>query len=218
MPAGASNVIVSSRLLAEVGPFDGGLRRTADWDMWLRLARHGPPAWVRSPLVANCIHGTNMFKDMTILFQELDVLARRHQIPVDRARHYRWAAWHALVDGQRWKALRYYGGAIRQGDLRSIGRARLPCSDRLEQTVRERRCATNGPQTLAAGSMISDNRSAVRTDESARDCSEQPVPYNDRVAGLHERLHVYADRRLLAVDLADHLNTSRRGTLGHASC
>jgi glycosyltransferase involved in cell wall biosynthesis len=123
VPAGASNVIVSSRLLAEVGPFDGGLRRTADWDMWLRLARHGPPAWVRSPLVANCIHGTNMFKDMTILFQELDVLARRHQIPVDRARHYRWAAWHALGDGQRWKALRYYGGAIRQGDLRSIGRA-----------------------------------------------------------------------------------------------
>ena len=56
-----------------------------------------------------------MFKDMTIMFQELDVLARRHGIPVDRARHYRWAAWGALVDGRRWKALRYYGGAIAAG-------------------------------------------------------------------------------------------------------
>src|SRR4029450_5934077 len=75
VPAGASNVIVSSRLLSQVGPFDPGLRRTADWDMWLRLARDGPPAWVRSPLVANCIHGANMYKDMSILFHELDVLA-----------------------------------------------------------------------------------------------------------------------------------------------
>jgi glycosyltransferase involved in cell wall biosynthesis len=125
VPAGASNVIVSSLLLSQVGPFDTALRRTADWDMWLRLARDGPPAWVRSPLVANCIHGANMYKDMTILFHELDVLARRHRIPVDWARHYRWAAWDALVDGRRWKALRYYGGAIAAGDLRSIGRATI---------------------------------------------------------------------------------------------
>jgi glycosyltransferase involved in cell wall biosynthesis len=125
VPAGASNVIVSSRLLSQVGSFDTGLRRTADWDMWLRLVRQGPPAWVRSPLVANCVHGANMSKDMPILFRELEVLARRHRIPVDRARHYRWAAWNALVDGRRWRALRYYGGAIGAGDLRSIGRAAI---------------------------------------------------------------------------------------------
>jgi glycosyltransferase involved in cell wall biosynthesis len=125
VPAGASNVIVSSRLLSQVGPFDPGLRRTADWDMWLRLARDGPPAWVRSPLVANCVHSTNMSKDMTILFWELNVLAGRHGIPVDWARHYRWAAWSALADGRRWEALRYYGGAIAAGDLRSIGRATI---------------------------------------------------------------------------------------------
>ena len=125
VPAGASNVIVSSRLLSQVGSFDPGLRRTADWDMWLRLAREGPPAWVRSPLVANCIHAANMSKDMTLMFQELDVLARRHGIPVDWARHYRWAAWGALADGRRLEALRYYGGAIAAGDLRSVGRATI---------------------------------------------------------------------------------------------
>ena len=104
VPSGASNVIVSSKLLSRVGPFDPGLKRTADWDMWLRLAREGPPAWVRRPLVANCIHSANMSRDMTVMFQELEVLARRHGIPVDRARHYRWAAWGALGEGRRWES------------------------------------------------------------------------------------------------------------------
>ena len=125
VPAGASNVIVSSHLVGQVGPFDTKLKRTADWDMWIRLARYGPPAWVCSPLVANCVHGGNMSQDMTILFQELNVLAERHGIRVDRARHYRWAAWGALVNGRRWDALRYYTGAIAAGDLPSIGRAAI---------------------------------------------------------------------------------------------
>ena len=66
-----------------------------------------------------------MSQDMTILFQELNVLAQRHGIGVDRARHYRWAAWGALVNGRRWDALRYYTGAIAAGDLPSIGRAAI---------------------------------------------------------------------------------------------
>ena len=64
VPAGASNVIVNSKLLSRVGPFDKELKRTADWDMWLRLARMGPPGWVCSPLVAICIHSGNMSRDM----------------------------------------------------------------------------------------------------------------------------------------------------------
>jgi glycosyltransferase involved in cell wall biosynthesis len=123
VPGGASNVIASSELLARVGPFDPGLKRTADWDMWLRLARAGPPAWVRHPLVAICIHPGNMSRDMSVMFRELDVLARRYGIPVDRARHYRWAAWVAQLEGQRREALRYYSGAVAAGDLRSVGRA-----------------------------------------------------------------------------------------------
>jgi glycosyltransferase involved in cell wall biosynthesis len=123
VPSGASNVVASSKLLSRVGPFDPGLKRTADWDMWLRLAQQGPPAWVRSPLVANCVHSANMSRDMRVLFQELDLLARRYGIPVDRARHYRWAAWTALIHGQRWEALRYYAAAAAAGDLRSVGRA-----------------------------------------------------------------------------------------------
>jgi glycosyltransferase involved in cell wall biosynthesis len=123
VPAGASNVIAASELLASVGPFDCGLRRTADWDMWLRLARVGPPACVRRPLVANCAHGGNMSRDMPVMLQELNTLADRYGIPVDRARHYRWAAWTALINAERWQAVRYYAGAIAAGDLGSAGRA-----------------------------------------------------------------------------------------------
>ena len=123
VPAGASNVIANSKLLSRVGPFDEGLKRTADWDMWLRLARMGPPAWVCSPLVAICMHPGNMSRDMPVMFGELDVLARRYGIRVDRARHYRWAAWTALLECRRWESLRYYARAVGEGDLRSVGRA-----------------------------------------------------------------------------------------------
>jgi glycosyltransferase involved in cell wall biosynthesis len=124
VPAGASNVIVSRKLLSQVGAFDPGLKRTADWDMWLRLARMGgPPACVSEPLVAICIHPGNMSRDMRTMFRELDVIARRYAIPVDRARHYRWAAWGALQDDQRWRAVSLYGRAIAAGDISSVGRA-----------------------------------------------------------------------------------------------
>ncbi len=123
VPASASSVVARSELLARVGPFDRGLRRTADWDMWLRFAQIGPPACVREPLVALCVHPGNMSRDMPGMFHELDVLADRYRIPVDRARHYRWAAWGARLDGSRWGALGYYARAVAAGDLRSVGRA-----------------------------------------------------------------------------------------------
>jgi glycosyltransferase involved in cell wall biosynthesis len=122
VPSGASNVVVAATVLSQVGPFDQGLRRTADWDMWLRLLEVGLPACVPSPLVANCVHPGNMSRHMKLLFKELDVIAERHRIRVDRARHYRWAAWSALLDGRRGLAIAYYAKAVSEGDLRSVGR------------------------------------------------------------------------------------------------
>lgn len=123
IPSGASNVIVSAELLARVGPFDPTLRRTPDWDMWLRLLRVGLPAVVPRPLVANCVHRGNVSRDMSVLFRELDVITARHRIPVDRAKHYRWAAWSSRMDGRRADAVRYYAHAVMAGDVSSIGRA-----------------------------------------------------------------------------------------------
>lgn len=122
IPSGASNVVASAALLHRVGSFDPSLRRTADWDLWLRLLRAGPPAAVPKPLVANRIHGGNVSSDMGALFAELDVIASRHRIPVDRAKHFRWAAWTSMREGRRFEAARYYAQAVRAGDLPSIGR------------------------------------------------------------------------------------------------
>jgi glycosyltransferase involved in cell wall biosynthesis len=123
VPASASNVVVDSELLGSVGGFDPALRRTPDWDMWLRLARAGPPGFVNRPIVAICVHPGNMSRDMDVLFRELDVLAARYGIPVDRARHHRWAAWSAMADGRRADAIRHYLRAASSGDLASIARA-----------------------------------------------------------------------------------------------
>jgi hypothetical protein len=69
------------------------------------------------------MHPGNVSRDMRVLFQELPVIARRHGIPVDIARHHRWAAWSARTDGRRWDAIRSYARAVPHGDVASIGRA-----------------------------------------------------------------------------------------------
>jgi len=125
VPAGASNVIVRSGSLARCGPFDNQLANNEDWDMWLRLARLGPPAWVPQPLVALRQHAGNASWNMARMLQELQVIERRYGIAADRAAHYRWAAWVALRGGRRGEALRYYTQAVGCGDLRSLGRAVL---------------------------------------------------------------------------------------------
>ena len=39
-------------VVAAAGGFDGALRVLADWDLWIRLGRNGPPACAPDPLVA----------------------------------------------------------------------------------------------------------------------------------------------------------------------
>jgi glycosyltransferase involved in cell wall biosynthesis len=125
VPAGASNVVVRSDSLARCGPFDDQLANNEDWDMWLRLARLGPPAWVPQPLVALRQHAGNASLNMARMLRELRVIERRYGIAADHAAHYRWAAWVALGGGRRGEALRYYAQAVGHGDLPSLGRAVL---------------------------------------------------------------------------------------------
>lgn len=123
VPAGASNVIVRTDVLRAVGPFDPHLSNNEDWDMWIRLARVGPPDWICSPLVAISTHRGNASRNMRKMIQELDVITRRYGIRVDHARHFRWAAWQSLLDGQRTEAARYYMRAVGVGDVPSVARA-----------------------------------------------------------------------------------------------
>jgi hypothetical protein len=74
------------------------------------------------------------------MLRQLDVVAGRHGIRVDRARHYRWAAWYALEDGRRADALRNYARAVAAGDFRSLGRAGVAMI-RLGYAIRRARAA-----------------------------------------------------------------------------
>ena len=124
VPAGASNVVVRTDALERVGPFDPGLRTSEDWDLWLRLARIvGRPACVPRPLVAVRTHVRMTSRRAESILADLDVIASRHGIPVDRARHHRWVAWMALQGGRRGRALRHYAQAVAAGDFPSAGRA-----------------------------------------------------------------------------------------------
>jgi glycosyltransferase involved in cell wall biosynthesis len=123
VPSGASNVLVRADALAEAGPFDPGLRRTEDWDMWIRVARTGPPAFVPRPLVAYRFHSANVAAETTAIIEESDRLAARHGIPVDRAAMQRRAAWISLRAGDRRRAIRHYARAVALGDVQSVARA-----------------------------------------------------------------------------------------------
>ena len=123
VPAGSSNVVVRRDLLDVVGTFDPELRTSEDWDLWLRLAARSAPACVRQPLVALRTHRRMASRDAKQLLADVEIIARRHNIRVDRARHERWAAWMCLEDGQRGRALHHYTCAVLAGDIASIGRA-----------------------------------------------------------------------------------------------
>jgi glycosyltransferase involved in cell wall biosynthesis len=121
--SGGSNVVVRSTALAEVGGFDPALRRTEDWDLWIRLARTGPPACVRAPLVAYRFHPGNVAIDPDEMVDEAREIARRYNVPVDMAAMHRRAAWASLRGGQRLAAVRQYARAVTHGDVWSIARA-----------------------------------------------------------------------------------------------
>lgn len=122
VPGGSSSVVASAELLEHVGPFDPGLATSEDWDMWIRMGRAGLPACVSRPVVAISVYGGRS-PMMPGMLRDLRVIEQRHGAPVDWPRHYRWAAWEALRDHRRRRAIRYYAAAIRRGDVSSIARA-----------------------------------------------------------------------------------------------
>jgi glycosyltransferase involved in cell wall biosynthesis len=129
VPAGASNVMVRREVVDTVGRFDSQLRTSEDWDLWLRLAATGLPACVPRPLVALRMHGGMASRAVDRMLADIEIIAHRHRIPVDRPRHQRWAAWMCLEDGRRSVALRHYARAVMAGDLASVGRAAVALLD-----------------------------------------------------------------------------------------
>jgi glycosyltransferase involved in cell wall biosynthesis len=135
MPGGCSNAMASRAALAAVGPFDDGYKHFADWDLWIRLAREGLPAWVPSPLVGYRIHGGNKSLDVAGMMVDLKRIQDRHGTSVDMGAFHHYLAWLYLRAGRRRPALRHFLRAAAQGEA---GRVALGLSSILRNRLARR--------------------------------------------------------------------------------
>jgi glycosyltransferase involved in cell wall biosynthesis len=132
IPGGCSNVIVRRDAFERAGPFDLRLRNTEDWEMWIRLNEHGPPAWVPRPLVGYRVHGGQASLDVAAILEGVSIIERRHGTRVDRGVIHRWIAEVCLRNGYRRRAVTHmvmaalHGQAVSvAGDAATIVRRRL---------------------------------------------------------------------------------------------
>jgi glycosyltransferase involved in cell wall biosynthesis len=133
IPAGGSNVVVRREALLRAGPFDTRLRNTEDWEMWIRLAKAGPPAWVRSPLIGYRVHASNSTLDVAEIVRGARLIEQLHHTTADWGRLHRWLAQSCLRSGQRRAALGQFARAALHGQARAVAhdlaltaRRRLP--------------------------------------------------------------------------------------------
>lgn len=107
VPGGCSGVMVSKRALAVVGEFDSRYQSLADWDLWLRLARAGTPAWVPRPLVAYRMHGDQMSLNASRIQAEFRTFAASNR-QANWALLYRYLGWWTLRVRKYRAALQFF--------------------------------------------------------------------------------------------------------------
>jgi glycosyltransferase involved in cell wall biosynthesis len=112
MPAGASNVLARVDVLRRLGGFDATITHLPDWDLWVRLARHGPPAGIEDPFVGYRLHGGNASFRTAEMLAELDGFEQRHGLTADRSRFHRHLAHLCLRVGRRAEALGHFVRAL----------------------------------------------------------------------------------------------------------
>jgi len=117
LPGGCSGVLASAAVLREAGGFDSELVNLADWDLWMRLAATGPPAFVPRPLVGYRIHPHNASADTALILAEARSLNRRYGSDIDYGALYHYLAWVYLRSGRGWSSLRYYALAAAHGTI-----------------------------------------------------------------------------------------------------
>ena len=122
VPGGGSNVVVRRETLRRVGPFDVRLLNTEDWEMWIRLAKAGPPAWVPSPLVARRVHPSNSSLDVAEVVRGTRLIEQLHDTTADWGRLRRWLAESYLRTGRRRAALGQFALAAVHGQAANVAR------------------------------------------------------------------------------------------------
>jgi glycosyltransferase involved in cell wall biosynthesis len=120
IPGGGSNVVVRREALLRAGPFDTRLRNTEDWELWIRLAKAGPPAWACSPLLAYRVHASNSSLDIAEILRGARLIEELHGATADWGRLHRWLAESCLRTGQRRAALGQFARAALHGQARAV--------------------------------------------------------------------------------------------------
>lgn len=147
VPAGCSTPVVRADALGRIGRFDGSYYHFADWDMWIRLARAGDPAWIPKPLVGYRIHGGNASVDTAGMVSELDMIEERYGGPVDRVLFYRHVARVSLRVNRQLPALGYYVRAAVRGRRAYLAREFVPDVTEALQSIADRVRARLGRRT-----------------------------------------------------------------------
>ena len=92
------------------GRHDERYRLCEDWDLWIRLARSGLPAFVPHPLVGYRVHSGNSSMNTARFLAELDMIEKQHGGPVDRVVFYRHLARVCLRMNHQWPAFGFSFG------------------------------------------------------------------------------------------------------------
>ena len=120
VPGGGSNVVIRRATWHQTGPFDTRLGYTDDWEMYIRLAKHGLPACVCSPLVARRLHGSNSTLDLSEVVRDARLIETLHHTRADWGRLHRWMAHSCLRAGRRRAALGQFAQAAARGQGRGV--------------------------------------------------------------------------------------------------
>ena len=123
MTGGASNVIVRADTLAAAGGWDPRLINLADWDLWIRLTKQGPPACVNRPLVGYRIHSGNASADTNLILREARLIDGRYGARLDYAALHHYLAWVHLRNGRRRPAVAHFIHAAVRGDVLEVARS-----------------------------------------------------------------------------------------------
>jgi hypothetical protein len=117
------------------------------------------------------VHGLTKTHHRRQMLADVEIVAARHQVPVDRARHLRWAAWNSMLEGRRFEAFGHYARAVRHGDVASIGRAAVAL---VHPGIARRRGDTSGRRTAGTQTWL-DALVARQSTSEQIGCDEDPV-------------------------------------------
>ena len=118
IPGGGSNVVVRRTTWQQAGQFDTRLQSCEDWEMWIRLAKHGSPACVPRPLVAYRVHASNAGLDVAEVVRGAKLIEALHHTTLDWGLLHRWMAESCQRRGRRGAAVRHFMAAAARGQLR----------------------------------------------------------------------------------------------------